>query len=165
MTLFTLFNQTFTQNLRRFGIGDAKLTDGIEIVVGDPTSIKLLNPMVSIIFIIDVWVSIEYVHRAIVRVYQTENISAFVIACFYLSGHYGLLMLCGSRSKINSNDCDEYIAGPITSIQCHSTIFIDIYYFLSHIFSKNENSNDVALAATLYTLTIGALPLIFGFFP
>ncbi|OQR99977.1 hypothetical protein THRCLA_21779, partial [Thraustotheca clavata] len=54
-------------NLRLFGISDAKPTDPIMIIVGDPTSIILLNPYVYLAFIIDIWISIELIVCAFFR--------------------------------------------------------------------------------------------------
>ncbi|OQS05251.1 hypothetical protein THRCLA_20673 [Thraustotheca clavata] len=167
-------------NLRAFGFEKVTRTDRIDIVVGDPTSIILLNPYVSIVFILDVWVSIEFINRAIVRVNQVSDIGLFSVACFYLSrtlwfaygGLIGVSYLLKKFHKEKSfEEADPTLtamavviaAGPITNVQSHIMFFIDLYHYLFLALSKDENSNEVALSAIVYTFIIGSLPINFGF--
>ncbi|OQS04378.1 hypothetical protein THRCLA_20901 [Thraustotheca clavata] len=63
-----------------------------EIVVGDPTSIIQLNPMVSALFIIDFWMSVDFVSRVLLHIEQ--------LAYLYLSRT--VWMAYGSLSVVSN---------------------------------------------------------------
>ncbi|OQR81565.1 hypothetical protein THRCLA_23344 [Thraustotheca clavata] len=167
------------KNLRLLGIEDAMPTDRIEIIMGDPTSIILLNPYVSFVFIVDIWVSIEFVTRAIFRLDQLQDIKLCLLACFYLSRMlwlaYGALILVSyTLKKLHKekifDEADPTLTalavmittGPITNLQSRILIFIDLYYYLFLPFSSDANSIEIALGVVMYALTIVMLPIGFG---
>ncbi|OQS04772.1 hypothetical protein THRCLA_03016 [Thraustotheca clavata] len=167
-------------NLRLLGIEDAKPTDRIEIVVGDPTSIILLNPYVSIAFILDIWVSIEFFIHALSRVTQFYEIKLCLLACFYLSrmlwlAYGALILLSYILKKIHYeksfSEADptltaiivSIITGPITNLNSRTIFFIDLYYHLFLSFAKDENSSDGAIPVVVFCFTIGMLPIVAGF--
>ncbi|OQR86329.1 hypothetical protein THRCLA_10555 [Thraustotheca clavata] len=125
------------------------------------------------LFIVDIWVSIEFVTRAIFRLDQLQDVRISLLACFYLSPMlwlaYGALMLLSFiLKKIHKerifNEADPTLTalavmittGPITNLQSH---------FSFHLFAKDENSNESALPVIMFCLTIGMLPIIYGLFP
>ncbi|OQR89879.1 hypothetical protein THRCLA_22623 [Thraustotheca clavata] len=134
-------------NIRLFGVRDAPKVYEFEIVVGDPTSIILLNPVVSALFVIDFWISVDYVSKAFFHIAQLVDLKLFFLACLYLSRTiwfaYGTL---GVVSRILKKlHCERYfygidptwtaiavgmIAGPFTYAQSRFQLFVHTYNFL-----------------------------------
>ncbi|OQR80885.1 hypothetical protein THRCLA_11918 [Thraustotheca clavata] len=169
-------------NLRQYGINDAKPTDCITIIVGDPTSIVLLNPYVYLAFIVDIWISVEFVARALYRLDQLHNAKLCLLACLYLSRMlwmaYGALILVSYLlKKLHKEKCFHeadptltalavlITTGPLTTLQTHTLIFLDLYYYLFCSFAKDDNSVDSTLPVVVYSLIIALLPITSGLLP
>ncbi|OQS05255.1 hypothetical protein THRCLA_20675 [Thraustotheca clavata] len=167
------------KNLRAFGLEGALRSDSIEIVMGDPTSIILLNPMVSIIFVIDVWVSMEYISVAIAKLNQLVVAHEIAIACLYLSRTlwfaYGTLngisyILKKIHKEKSFTEADPTLTamavmiavGPLTKVQAQAIFFVQLYYYIFQCFARDTNSNEISIAIVLYTIIIGSLPISFG---
>jgi len=56
-----------------------------EILVGDPTSIVLFNPLIAIIFSLDIYLSPEILSRSLCRLTQVDDIGLFLVSSLYLS--------------------------------------------------------------------------------
>ncbi|KAF0683705.1 Aste57867_24267 [Aphanomyces stellatus] len=54
-----------------------------EVFVGDPTFVILSNPWVSLVLVVDVWLSAAYIAIAIFRVSQFTDWGQFFLGCFY----------------------------------------------------------------------------------
>ncbi|OQR89881.1 hypothetical protein THRCLA_09531 [Thraustotheca clavata] len=169
-------------NIRLFGVKDAPKVYEFEIVVGDPTSIILLNPVVSVLFVIDFWISVDFVSKAFYHIAQLVSMKEFFLAYLYLSRTlwfaYGTLSVVSHVLK--KLHCERYfrgidptwtaivvatIAGPFTYLQSRIALFAQIYQFLFTIIALDKDVIEASLPATLYVCTIGTLPLIFGFLP
>ncbi|OQR95603.1 hypothetical protein THRCLA_22104 [Thraustotheca clavata] len=148
--------------------------------IGDPTSIILSNPVVSALFLVDFW--INFVSRALFRVEQLVGITEFFIAYIYLSRTlwfaYGSLSVVSNVLK--KIHCERYfheidptltaivvamIAGPFTFLQSQTKFFVEMYNFLFTFMIDEDHAIEASLASIIYTLTIGTLPVIFGFLP
>ncbi|OQR92369.1 hypothetical protein ACHHYP_03790 [Achlya hypogyna] len=168
-------------SVAQYGVPDAA-AGPVEILLGDPTSVILLNPFVSLAFLLDVWFSVEYVNRAIVRADQLYELVTFAVACVYLSRTlwfaYGALNAASWTLKQlqwtrHFRDADPTLlaivitlaAGPITYAQSQSLYFIDCYYALFRVFASGPDNNDVTLNVLLYTVLLGLLPVVTGFAP
>ncbi|EQC25835.1 hypothetical protein SDRG_16284 [Saprolegnia diclina VS20] len=169
-------------NLEQFGLPTTQARV-YELVLGDPTSIILLNPWIATAFVLDFWLSTEYVSRAFLRISQTDNALIFIIACFYLSRTvwfaYGALSLTSLLLKrLGKEDAFvevdpsmtamgvALVAGPFTFLQFRLLIFIDLYHFLfSCLLNAEQQARglEISLAAFVYTMLLGQLPLLFGF--
>ncbi|OQS04237.1 hypothetical protein THRCLA_03521 [Thraustotheca clavata] len=165
------------QNLRLHGICSHK--GAYEILVGDPTSIILLNPYVALAFFIDYIFSVDYVCRSIVRVCQVKDITVFILTTIYLSRTvwfaYGALCLTSyilrKLDRINFQPVDptitallvSFLAGPITYLQSRWRACIDLYYFfLTQTLPVAPDETECTLATIIYVLTIALLPIYYG---
>ncbi|KDO21183.1 hypothetical protein SPRG_11042 [Saprolegnia parasitica CBS 223.65] len=169
-------------NLTQFGLPTTHAR-AFELVLGDPTSIILLNPWIATAFVLDFWLSTEYVSRAFLRISQTDNALIFVIACFYLSRTvwfaYGALSLTSRVLKrLGKEDAFAevdpsmtamgvaLVAGPFTCLQFRLLLFIDLYHYLFTCLLTAEQQArglEISLAAFVYTMLLGQLPLLWGF--
>ncbi|OQS05257.1 hypothetical protein THRCLA_20676 [Thraustotheca clavata] len=71
------------------------------------------------------------------------------------------------------NDADPTItamvvmisAGPLTNLLCQILPFIELYYRLFKTLAKDEDSIESTFPVIVYSLTIGMLPVVYGFLP
>ncbi|KAF0704604.1 Aste57867_7304 [Aphanomyces stellatus] len=56
-----------------------------EIVLGDPTNLILVNPVVCTLLMLDFWASPDIVTIAVVRANQFDDLSTWFLACLYFS--------------------------------------------------------------------------------
>ncbi|EQC25851.1 hypothetical protein SDRG_16300 [Saprolegnia diclina VS20] len=150
-----------------------------EILVGDPTSIILLNHFVSLAFVIDVYMSPDYFVRSLQRVEQLENIPAFALASLYLSRTvwfaYGALSCfsCVVRKKHWQDayeDVDPSLvalavaltAGPLTYLQVQIPLVSAVYNLLFTVFESSAVAIELAWSFLLYTTIMGSLPIAFA---
>ncbi|OQR94725.1 hypothetical protein ACHHYP_00955 [Achlya hypogyna] len=169
-------------NLEQFGIVQAPLGTTFEIVVGDPTSIVLANPLVALAFVLDFWMSSDFVARAFMRVGQVVAIEPFLTASLYLSRTlwfaYGSLVVtshtlkrCGLARHFHSVDptltaiAVVIVVGPFTYVQTNIPFFAKLYNTLFLASPTAANAIEIGPPALIYTSLIGGLPLAFGFRP
>ncbi|OQR84227.1 hypothetical protein THRCLA_23091, partial [Thraustotheca clavata] len=167
-------------NLCLYGVKDDPKVYEFEIIVGDPTSIILLNPVVSALFVVDFWISADIVAKALFDIAQLVGTTEFFFAYLYLSRTvwfaYGTLSIVSQLLK--KLRCEKYfhgidptwtaigvatIAGSLTYLQAHIKFFVQIYNYLFTFMINSDNAIESSLSATLYTFTIGILPAMFGF--
>ncbi|EQC25845.1 hypothetical protein SDRG_16294 [Saprolegnia diclina VS20] len=173
---------TLVANLRRYGLSLAPTGSTLIIVLGDPTSLILVHPLVIAGFIVDFWMSADFVARAYLRVGQLVALFPFFTACLYLSRTlwfaYGSLTLTSSLLKRCRLAKYFYgvdptytaigvmlAAGPLTNFQTRLPALCALYNILFVALVHQEDAIDTGLAALLYTSLIGVLPLGFGFWP
>ncbi|EQC25844.1 hypothetical protein SDRG_16293 [Saprolegnia diclina VS20] len=168
-------------SLEAYGLCDAPISATLEVVVGDPTAYVLLHPMVSIAFVLDFWLSVDFVARAMNRMVQATDASSFVVACVYLSRTvwfgYGTLLAMSTvlrycriyRPRFVAVDPTTIAilltlaAGPITRLQSQTPALARVCNNLFTCLAPSPDEIDVGVAALVYTLIIGVLPLLLGF--
>ena len=153
------------------------------VIIGDPTSIVLLDPIISIAFIIDVWLSMDVVIQAMVRVSAMSDVMTFFIAALYLSrfvwyAYSGLYITSVLLKRLHLEsyfrEVDPtviaivvaFIAGPLTYTQMRIPIFFDMYKWLMSCAISTEATNkgsEGSLALTIFALLIAGIPVIYGF--
>ncbi|RHY26777.1 hypothetical protein DYB32_007307 [Aphanomyces invadans] len=73
-SMYFVHYRPLVANLKQFGVDDDGASSSIvtfEVFVGDPTSVVLSHPLVSLVFVWDVWLSPVYFGLATIRVSQT----------------------------------------------------------------------------------------------
>ncbi|KDO18375.1 hypothetical protein SPRG_16156 [Saprolegnia parasitica CBS 223.65] len=67
-----------------------------ELVLGDPTAIILMDPMVALVFLVDIWISIGNVGVAVLRASQNGDVTVNLLNILYLSRTvwFGYFALC-----------------------------------------------------------------------
>ncbi|KDO32347.1 hypothetical protein SPRG_02825 [Saprolegnia parasitica CBS 223.65] len=130
------------------------------LLLGDPTSIALLNPVVSLCLAVDVWLSIDTVAAELVATVQVDDLWQFALGCVYLSRTvwfcYAFLAAasyCIHRKRwahcFTPLDptlvaiAAAFIAGPLTYFQAHSG-FIEAYLYLFSLGASDPNSTEGA---------------------
>ncbi|EQC24867.1 hypothetical protein SDRG_17245, partial [Saprolegnia diclina VS20] len=68
------------------------------LLLGDPTSIALLNPVVSLCLAVDVWFSIDTVAAELLAAVQVEDLWRFTLGCVYLSRTVAASLLRSSET-------------------------------------------------------------------
>ncbi|OQR95598.1 hypothetical protein THRCLA_22108 [Thraustotheca clavata] len=169
-------------NLEQFGLPNAPPGTKFIIIVGDPTSVILANGYISIAFVLDFWVSVDFVATAFFRLVQIEALLPFLIACLYLSRTiwfaYGTLLVTsrllkrvGKESNLHAVDptltafAVILAVGPFTYLQTNVSFMVEIYNFLFAYLSKDSDKVEISVAAVVYTILIGGLPLLVGLRP
>ncbi|KDO26815.1 hypothetical protein SPRG_08105 [Saprolegnia parasitica CBS 223.65] len=175
--------RTLVSNLRALGVPNITDATWIEIVVGDPTALILQNSLVCGLFVVDFWCSIEIVGQSFVRLSQLQNLVTFSLAALYLSRTvwFAYLLLNLTGRALRRYHLERLIAqvdpttvavavlfsvGPVTYMQSRTGFFVDIYHFLfTFIVPKDriDNYKEDFLAAMLYSILIGLLPISYGF--
>jgi hypothetical protein len=69
-------------NLKQIGYKDYT---SYSVIIGDPTSIILSNPIISLAIFVDIWLGVGYFGFAVLRTGQIENIWHFILGSLYLS--------------------------------------------------------------------------------
>ncbi|OQR89363.1 hypothetical protein THRCLA_22705 [Thraustotheca clavata] len=165
-----------------YGLDHATKNCKFEIIVGDPTSIILLDPVVSLLFIIDFWISEDFVGRVLNNILQLAVMKDFILAYLFLSRTvwfgYGSLNLTSYLLK--KFHCDRYfhgvdpswtaigialVAGPMTLLQSRMSFTIHFYNILFTSLANNDRETETVLASIFYTLILGVLPVVCGFMP
>ncbi|EQC28689.1 hypothetical protein SDRG_13564 [Saprolegnia diclina VS20] len=175
--------RTLLWNLRALGVPNVTDTTFIEIVIGDPTALILQNTLVCGLFVIDFWCSMEIVGQSFVRLSQLQNLVTFSLAALYLSRTvwFAYLLLNLTGRTVRRYHLERLIAqvdpttvaiavlvsvGPVTFLQSRSGFFVDVYHFLFTFIVPNDHIDDYkedCLAAMLYSILIGLLPINYGF--
>ncbi|KDO20753.1 hypothetical protein SPRG_13335 [Saprolegnia parasitica CBS 223.65] len=167
--------------LRQFGTcGES---ERLEIIVGDPTCLILQNTWICVLFVVDFWCSLETAGQCIFRIDQTADKWAFALSTLYLSRTvwFGYLVLnlsgyvlrrCGLESRVAQADPTgvaigvALVVGPLTYYQLRLSAFIDLYHVLYTAFLPPNKAMDYVEhipPAILYTIVLGALPLVYSF--
>ncbi|OQR97316.1 hypothetical protein THRCLA_07016, partial [Thraustotheca clavata] len=153
------------------------------IIMGDPTAMILTNPWVALAFFFDIWSSYEIVTFAVLRASQGQDIPVMFVAFLYLSRTVWLpyLALCLTAVVLKrwkgEHLFDEVdptlvviasaIYGPGLSYCMGNVAFLlDMYHFTERclIPSSLQLERFEAFPATfLYSITLGSLPLVYGF--
>ncbi|OQS04235.1 hypothetical protein THRCLA_20934 [Thraustotheca clavata] len=164
-------------NLQCHGMGNSSSV--LFIVVGDPSSIVLLNPYISLAFYIDFLLSLDYMCRAIIRISQIDDKSVFILAALYLSRSlwfaYGALSITSFVLKkirmIRFQPIDpsmlavfvSLMSGPISYMQSRIVFFIEFYYILlNDVVNVPSDSIEVGVAGFLFMYMIIGVPVMYG---
>ncbi|KDO31090.1 hypothetical protein SPRG_19611 [Saprolegnia parasitica CBS 223.65] len=160
--------------LRRYGIGHAEGGQAkvLYLLVGDPTSHILQHPVVLAGFLLDFWMSPDYVMRAILRVMQVADVPNFLIASLYLSRtvwfsllpfRLGKERLCADVDPTLLAFVAVAVAGPLSYLQSQLRTLIHVYHYLCTATVRDATSIEMGVSALLYTIVMGCLPLTYGF--
>ncbi|OQR82992.1 hypothetical protein ACHHYP_15257 [Achlya hypogyna] len=168
--------------LRTVGLPVADKCQRYYVLLGDPTSMVLLEPALCGLFILDFFASSDFASRALVRICQTQDWSVFFIASLYLSR----TVWCGYASiAVVSRLLEKYphwrfepvdpgllaiaifvLAGPVTYLQSRSLLVIALYQWIdSCVLSAEakEMGTEGALGGVVFTTVFASLPLMYGF--
>ncbi|EQC40865.1 hypothetical protein SDRG_01931 [Saprolegnia diclina VS20] len=152
-----------------------------EIVMGDPTSIVLRDPVVCTLFSIDVWLSIEYVGIAAIRATQISDVYYLFIAFLYFSrtvwfAYLALCLVGKVLKKWRKEHCfievDKtlmamgvtFFAIPLLYVQANTPL-VGLYFWLFRVLAMTdpEHQQEVALGCIAISIMIGSIPLVYGF--
>ncbi|OQS06647.1 hypothetical protein THRCLA_01323, partial [Thraustotheca clavata] len=149
------------------------------IIVGDPTSIFILNPVVCICLVVDMWLSSDVLAVQVVVVDKFINLIQFLLGCFYLSRTVWYCYSCLSlityllkrwhwETRFTAVDptlvaiAAAVVAGPFTYFLAHSA-FSKPLIWLFGIIAPSDHDMDASIGVILYISTIGFLPIFYGF--
>ncbi|EQC25850.1 hypothetical protein SDRG_16299 [Saprolegnia diclina VS20] len=170
--------QHLLQSLHQYGLYKARPGTVFEIIVGDPTSVILLHPIVPLFFAIDVASSPNYLASASVRVVQVANAQAFCLGCLYLSRTvlfaYGVILLASAGAKALkrehwfTTDVDPtlvavvvvLIAGPLTLLLAQIPPLMTCFHYLFASTTDDAQATEMVYALLLYALIIGSVPVL-----
>ncbi|KDO21196.1 hypothetical protein SPRG_20967 [Saprolegnia parasitica CBS 223.65] len=159
------------RSLRQYGLHTARPGTVFEIVVGDPTCVILLHPIVPLIFAIDLASSPNYLACASVRVVQVANPQAFCLGCLYLSRTvwfaYGVILLASAAAKALrrerwfTTDVDPtvvalvvaLIAGPLTLLLARIPPLMTLFHYLFA-----STTDDAQATEMVYALLFAVMP-------
>ncbi|KDO17598.1 hypothetical protein SPRG_16855 [Saprolegnia parasitica CBS 223.65] len=153
-----------------------------EIVIGDPTALILLDPIVSTAFTLDIWFSMEYMGIAMVRATQFVDLYTLFLAFLYFSrtvwfAYLALALTSRSLKRYHKEHwfvevdptivavCVAVYAIPVDYLQAN-TVVVYVYYYLFRLPSSAEMQDhqvDVLFGCVLLTLLIAAIPILYGF--
>ncbi|EQC25846.1 hypothetical protein SDRG_16295 [Saprolegnia diclina VS20] len=154
----------------------------LELIVGDPTSVVLLNPVVALFFIVDFWISADFVSLAFTRVAVVTSPTTYFIASLYLSrtlwfAYGSLSVMSGCLKRLGKAHLFHAVdpswtavavmcvAGPFTTLQTRLPFLIDLYNWIFYVLASSSTSIETSAAAIVYTALVGGLPILFGLFP
>ncbi|EQC38898.1 hypothetical protein SDRG_03856, partial [Saprolegnia diclina VS20] len=153
-----------------------------EIVVGDPTALVLLNPIVSTAFTLDIWFSMEYMGIAMVRATQFVDLYTLFLAFLYFSrtvwfAYLALAFTSRCLKRYHKEHwfvevdptivavCVAVYSIPVDYLQAN-TVVVYLYYYLFRLPSSTDMQDhqvDVLFGCVLLTLLIAAVPIVYGF--
>ncbi|EQC38897.1 hypothetical protein SDRG_03855 [Saprolegnia diclina VS20] len=152
-----------------------------DLVMGDPTALILLDPVVSAAFTLDVWLSMEYMGIAMVRATQIADLYTLFLAFMYFSRTVWFAYLALSvSSKVLKRFAKEHVfAGvdptvvaicvavyvvPVDYLQANTRI-VNAYYWLFRVPASRDTQDeqvDVLLGCVLLTISIALFPVLYG---
>ncbi|OQS00599.1 hypothetical protein ACHHYP_03249 [Achlya hypogyna] len=169
--------------IRHYGHAVSQSPDiwSYEIVVGDPTALVLIDPVVCSLFCIDVCLSMEYVALALVRVTQLGNVdylfSAFLyfsrlvwFAYFALSATDRILKRYAKEHLFAEVDKTLVAIGvslaviPLEYFQAN-TVVVELYFWIFGLLPSENPDHQLegVIGCTVLCLSIASLSVIFGF--
>ncbi|EQC27095.1 hypothetical protein SDRG_15103 [Saprolegnia diclina VS20] len=170
------------KSLRRVGLPITAPKQRYYVIVGDPTSLVLSEPILCGLFICDFFVSSDFASRALVRICQTHDWVAFLTASLYLSrtvwcGYASMALVSKVLQKYPSLAFEPVdpgilavvifvVAGPVTYLQSRSLLVITIYTAIdSCLLSERgqEEGTEGLLGAVFFVTVFASLPLLYGF--
>ncbi|KDO22270.1 hypothetical protein SPRG_12108 [Saprolegnia parasitica CBS 223.65] len=147
-----------------------------DVIVGDPTSLVILDPLLVTARTLDLWLSVPVVGSSTIAVSQLEALAHAILGCMYLSRTvwfaYGSLALL-SRALKHYHWEARYrpanptllavfatlLAGPLTYLQAQSNLLVRLY---GMIFAGQEPSTiQIFWRFLLFHLLIAALPFLY----
>ncbi|EQC24866.1 hypothetical protein SDRG_17244 [Saprolegnia diclina VS20] len=148
------------------------------LLVGDPTSIVLLHPLVCFGLVVDTWLSVNMVGVEIMALLQLRDLWQFALGYFYLSR---CVWFCYAFLAIASAVLKRYhiehsfspvdptlvavaatlVVGPMTYLQGHSAL-IQVYSWLLNVSANSPHATEGIYAIFVYTISIGLLPIGYG---
>ena len=165
------------RNILDFGLENGATS--FEIILGDPTSIILVNPLVAAAFLVDTVSSVDYLSRCMVRVCQVNDLVVFGLATLYLSrtlwfayaglGVASVLLKKVKTVRFAALDTTttalavSVLAGPLTYLQSRTMICIDLYFWAgTGIVRVPVNTIETVFMCVIYISTIALLPIAVG---
>ncbi|KDO29692.1 hypothetical protein SPRG_05643 [Saprolegnia parasitica CBS 223.65] len=159
----------------------ASTTWQYDLVMGDPTALILLDPIVSLAFTLDVWLSMEYMGIAMVRATQIVDLYTLFLAFTYFSRTvwFAYLALSVTSKVLKRYEKEHHFAGvdptvvaisvavyviPVDYLQANTRI-VDAYYWLFRIPSPRDTQDeqvDVLFGCVLLTISIAFVPVLYG---
>ncbi|OQR91382.1 hypothetical protein ACHHYP_04733 [Achlya hypogyna] len=162
-------------------VRDCSLVSGArcEVFFGDPTSLILLNPLVTVIMSIDVWLSSAVIGSSTLAAVQVDDLWQFIAGCIYLSrmvwiAYFSLacsavaLKRLGMEARFTPVDptlvalAAAFVAGPLTYEQGQTATFTRIYLWFFNSRAPNPHTIDIGYAIFFFLFTVGAVPVVIG---
>ncbi|KAF0684723.1 Aste57867_23324 [Aphanomyces stellatus] len=169
--------------LKRYGLNNTAtdpVLDTYRLDLGDPTCILLSNPIVSAVFVVDIWYSVDYIVLAGVRVTQFDDMWQYVLGCLYGSravwcAYFGLRYLtyivkrCHWERHFAPLDPGVLVivvtlyCGPIFTYIGHSGLLELLQYLLTFVpASRVLESIEIAPLCLNLMVLIATLPLMYS---
>ncbi|KDO22851.1 hypothetical protein SPRG_11988 [Saprolegnia parasitica CBS 223.65] len=162
------------KSLRRVGLPNTAPKQRYYVLVGDPTSLVLLEPSLCCLFICDFFASSDFASRALVRICQTHDWVAFLTASLYLSrtvwcGYASMAVVSKVLQKYPSiafKPVDPGILAVAVFIAAGLWLIIIIYATMgSCLLSERgqEEGTEGLLGAVFFVAVFASFPLLYGF--
>ncbi|OQR85721.1 hypothetical protein ACHHYP_11493 [Achlya hypogyna] len=153
--------------------------DTFKVIIGDPATIVLLDPVVCVAFIVDSLASIDYASRAMLRATQIESLVTFGLATLYLSrvlwfAYAGLTMASFVLKRLRTIPfvpldtttlalSISILAGPLTYLQSRTLVCIDVYnWAVACVLPCPSYANETIMACIVYSATVALAPFANG---
>ncbi|EQC32074.1 hypothetical protein SDRG_10271 [Saprolegnia diclina VS20] len=153
-----------------------------ELVLGDPTAIVLLDPIVATLYYLDIWLSCTSFGTATMQVQASANVMSLLLGITYLArsvwfAYWGLCLVSYVLKRWRKEQCFSEVdptlvaiavtlSGPImTYLNGHVTIFVRFYQWLFDCLVPTDRQNEEvegALVCFVFTLFTLNLPLVHG---
>ncbi|EQC30918.1 hypothetical protein SDRG_11397 [Saprolegnia diclina VS20] len=153
-----------------------------QLVVGDPTTIILMDPWVASLYFLDIWLSVTNLAIAIMQVTQNGNAKLMLLSMSYLArtvwfAYWGLCLVSFGLKRWQKEhifgEVDPTLVaiavtiyGPVlTWMNGHVEIFTRIYRWTFYCLLPAERRSqeiESALGCVIYAGLITCIPLLYG---
>ncbi|EQC36323.1 hypothetical protein SDRG_06428 [Saprolegnia diclina VS20] len=160
---------------------DCALVEGhrCEVFFGDPTSLVLLDPWITLVMSLDVWLSAAVIGSSTLAAVQMDDTWQFMLGCIYLSrlvwiAYFAvaiaspILKRLHMERRVSPVDptfvslATMLVSGPMTYQQGQSAFFTRVYLWLFNAKAPDPHTIEVGYATTFFLSTIATLPFILG---
>ncbi|KAG9407864.1 hypothetical protein AC1031_021103 [Aphanomyces cochlioides] len=173
------------KSLQSYPMHDKSAAVRYEIVIGDPTSIVVSNPIVCSFFLFDLWASAEYVGLSCLRVTQTTDWFYFMLGLLNFSRTIWFslawlvflnfaLQRMQRATKFQPVDATflaaaSYLFGPfVTYLQTLFPFVVYVYTVILGVFEQIDPATgqvvaiDCTIVMLVFSITMSCIPLALG---
>ncbi|EQC36325.1 hypothetical protein SDRG_06430 [Saprolegnia diclina VS20] len=160
---------------------DCALVEGprCEVFFGDPTSLILLDPWITLVMSLDVWLSAAVIGSSTLAAAQMDDTWQFLLGCLYLArmewiAYFSLaiasrilkrLHLEGRFTPVDPTLVSitaTLIAGPLTYQQGQSVFFTRLYLWLFNTKAPDPHTIEIGYGIFFFLCSVALTPIVLG---